>query len=51
MEAKRELAVECMLYMDMKDGETKDEAYTRLLNILDKAKLEWGICECEEREK
>ena len=51
MEAKRELAVECMLYMDMKDGETKDEAYTRLLDILDKAKLDWGIYECEEREK
>ena len=50
----RELAINCgMLYLKMKDGETKIEACDRLMDLLELVGIDWNgldIAEAEVRE-
>lgn len=51
---ERELAISCgMLYLKMKDGETKIEACDRLMDLLESVGIDWNyiaIAEAEVRE-
>lgn len=53
MDSERELKAETILYLKMEDGETKEEAMERMMNILADAGLNFLYLEknhCEVRE-
>ena len=49
-ESKRELVWTVMMYMPMKDGETEEEASSRMYDLVDKSGLEFNVYEEEARE-
>lgn len=47
----RELAVSCgMLYLKMKDGETKEQAIDRLTDLLESVGVDWACYDEDEAE-
>jgi len=47
---ERELAISCgMLYLKMKDGETKEQAIDRLTDLLESVGVDWN-CDTDEAE-
>ena len=47
----RELAISCgMLYLKMKDGETKEQAIDRLTDLLESVGVDWNCYDEDEAE-